>query len=332
MEEYEKLFKKHYRRLALEGTLKSLLFGLISGGALCLILCAVFYFASVDILWLPPVCGVAALITVGTALYFAKFRPDKKAVAARVDMCGLKERLITMVEWEGDTSYMAIRQREDALAKLKEAKEVRLTIKVGFALILAACIACVLSLSATTVYALSASGDIPTFEEVVTPPAEESEYVQMAYMEGEGGRVEGQLIQIVLKGSDCSEVLAVPDDGYIFDIWSDGVATPSRTDTAVTQSATVYAMFKEVEGANSDDLMSDEVGDIEIDDDDASGMMPGGGAAGKYEEYNQIIDGETYYRDVYEQYYEQAMEIIADGGTVPEYLRQIVEQYFDVIV
>lgn len=46
-------------------------------------------------------------------------------------------------------------------------------------------------------------------------------------MADEGGRVEDAAIQIIPKGGDCEEVLAVADDGYVFDIWSDGVTTPT---------------------------------------------------------------------------------------------------------
>ena len=60
-------------------------------------------------------------------------------------------------------------------------------------------------------------------------------------------------------------------------------------------------------------------------------MPEGGGAGGKYKEYNQVIDGETYYRDVYQEYYEQAMQILSEGGVVPEYIRIIIQNYFDAI-
>ena len=120
------------------------------------------------------------------------------------------------------------------------------------------------------------------------------------------------------------------DDGYVFDIWSDGVTTPERTDKNVTQSMTVYALFIEIdENAAESEEMED---DLEMDMDfDSDVQMPVSGAGGKYEEHNQIIDGETYYRDVYEEYYEQAMQILSEGGVVPEYIRVIIQKYFEAI-
>ena len=59
---------------------------------------------------------------------------------------------------------------------------------------------------------------------------------------------------------------------------------------------------------------------------------PGNGASGKYDDNNQIIDGNTHYRDVYKQYYEQAMQILAEGGEVPPELRAIIETYFGIIL
>ena len=125
-------------------------------------------------------------------------------------------------------------------------------------------------------------------------------------------------------------MVAVADDGYVFDIWSDGVTTPERTDKNVTQSMTVYALFIEIdENAAESEEMED---DLEMDMDfDSDVQMPVSGAGGKYEEHNQIIDGETYYRDVYEEYYEQAMQILSEGGVVPDYSRVIIQKSFEAI-
>lgn len=83
-----------------------------------------------------------------------------------------------------------------------------------------------------------------------------------------------------------------------------------------------------------------EPGDEMPDDDFDMGQMEGEdfempgnlGVAGKYEDHNQVIDGNTYYRDVYEKYYEDALAILESGGVVPEELRQIIEAYFGVIL
>ena len=100
--------------------------------------------------------------------------------------------------------------------------------------------------------------------------------------------------------------------------------------TVKTGSEACYLFVKledDVTGVEMEDSMDMGSGSI-----DADGQMPeGGGAGGKYEEYNQVIDGETYYRDVYQEYYEQAMRILSEGGVVPEYIRIIIQNYFDAI-
>lgn len=46
--------------------------------------------------------------------------------------------------------------------------------------------------------------------------------------------------------------------------------------------------------------------------------------------YDAIIDGETPYMDVYEEYYEKAMELLA-SGTLSDEMRQVIENYFKIL-
>lgn len=57
----------------------------------------------------------------------------------------------------------------------------------------------------------------------------------------------------------------------------------------------------------------------------------GDGAGGGWSEGNQVIDGKTDYRDVYDNYYDQAMEIIRNGGELPDYLKEFIEKYYGSI-
>lgn len=61
------------------------------------------------------------------------------------------------------------------------------------------------------------------------------------------------------------------------------------------------------------------------------GNGKGEGAGGGWSDGNQIIDGKTDYRDVRDLYYDQAMEIIRNGGELPDYLREFIEQYYGSI-
>ncbi|MFA7672623.1 MAG: InlB B-repeat-containing protein [Clostridia bacterium] len=65
------------------------------------------------------------------------------------------------------------------------------------------------------------------------------------YSEGNGS-VSGISNQSVSHGSDGSSVSAIPDDGYLFEKWSDGSVDNPRTDRNVTADKTVYASFSPV--------------------------------------------------------------------------------------
>lgn len=57
----------------------------------------------------------------------------------------------------------------------------------------------------------------------------------------------------------------------------------------------------------------------------------GEGAGGGWSDGNQIIDGNTDYRDVYDLYYDMAMEILKNGGELPDYLKEFIEKYYGSI-
>ena len=331
MEEVKSIFKKYRRQLAAEGWIKSLLCGLILGFSINLIFVLLLFITAVDLIW---VSVVTCILTVGvtTALvYFKKFRPTAQKIAERVDRLGLEERMITMIELEHDDSYIAMRQREDAKAQLQKFKEQKLKISVVKAYVVLACAIVLISSGATTYTAFSFSGSAPTFEDMLDDPAGKVELIELSYEAGEGGFVLGEIYQILTPGQNGAEVLAVAEDGYMFDKWSDGVTTPSRTDLNVFLSMHVTAEFIQIptpeDQVPPDDFI--DMGQMEGEDFEMPGNL---GTAGKYEEYNQVIDGNTYYRDVYQKYYEEALEILEAGGVVPEEMRELIEAYFGVIL
>jgi ribosome-associated toxin RatA of RatAB toxin-antitoxin module len=65
----------------------------------------------------------------------------------------------------------------------------------------------------------------------------------LTYTAGTGGTISGQSPQTVEPGGSGTEVTAVPNAGYDFVGWSDGVMTPNRTDTDVTADISVQANF-----------------------------------------------------------------------------------------
>lgn len=67
----------------------------------------------------------------------------------------------------------------------------------------------------------------------------------LKYNSGDHGTVVGKAIQSLTHGQASDEVIAVPDENYEFSIWSDGVTTAKRTDTAYGNSAvTAYFSIK----------------------------------------------------------------------------------------
>jgi hypothetical protein len=65
----------------------------------------------------------------------------------------------------------------------------------------------------------------------------------LSYTAGSNGTISGDTIQTITIGQDGEEVTAIPNTGYHFTSWSDGVLTASRTDLNVTNSISVVANF-----------------------------------------------------------------------------------------
>ena len=68
----------------------------------------------------------------------------------------------------------------------------------------------------------------------------------VGYSAGENGTIEGEANQRVPYGEGSAPVTAVPDEGYKFARWSDGIKTATRTDENVTKDFTVTAEFEKI--------------------------------------------------------------------------------------
>ena len=65
----------------------------------------------------------------------------------------------------------------------------------------------------------------------------------LTYIAGDGGTIRGEATQTVEAESSGSEVEAVPDNGYRFVKWDDGITTAKRTETNVQATKTYKAEF-----------------------------------------------------------------------------------------
>ena len=138
-------------RLLLEDFLKSLLLGLLGAGAL--VFTVSFYYhvkLSEDSMDVMMKAGGAAFAIVFIVCFFIVFYPRKKRVAERVDALGLKERVVTLLEFKDNDSEMARLQREDALKAIKAVKtsKLKLTVKKWELIAPAAAIALALVMTA----------------------------------------------------------------------------------------------------------------------------------------------------------------------------------------
>lgn len=72
----------------------------------------------------------------------------------------------------------------------------------------------------------------------------EKQGLSVRYESGEGGQVVGEAEQTVRYGENASAVTAVPDEGWEFVGWSDGVQTAQRQDSRVLREISATATFE----------------------------------------------------------------------------------------
>lgn len=313
-------FQKLTPKLRFEALVNSLIRGASIGFAAGFIAALITWFTRFNGLWTGLGAFVAVTLVATVLFYFIKFRTTVLQNARRLDSMGLEERLVTMIELRDDDSCMAKLQRLDAEAALSKIDKKQIKADLSRRLIALFTVCCLLGSGMTTVAALGYSGIIPSGSELLEQvlPEELQEFFEVTYLVEEGGEIVGESDQLVAKGEHADAVLAVADDGYEFIGWDDGSVSPARQDFGVTNHIVVMAIFIPIEEEEGDDESGDEEGDDEGEDD--SGEPGGDGqnqkptdpqdpnednsdnnenndGGGKYDSYNQIIDGKTYYRE-----------------------------------
>lgn len=337
----KKLFEKYYSRLAREGMLKAFICGLIVGFAVDFVFALVTWFLKGFSLWfvLALVAGLVIGAVVAVILYYKVFRPTTKKIAQRIDSLGLEERLITMTELENDDSYIAMRQREDAKAKMNEVNSKNIKFKVAKSLIIVAAVVGVLGLAMTTVNALTAFGIIqrPNLDPDYDPY---EDFVFITYIaEGGCGEIIGETEQIVPRGGDSEPVYVEPLDDWIFQSWDDGVTTQERFETNVQDDMIITATFISLDGGDGDNPGNSSQSDVDPDeenknskpredDEDADGAenpppsdntdpMPNPNTSTS-EDNNKYKDNNTPYGDDFFDLYPGLLEALNDENLTPE--------------
>lgn len=348
----KKLFEKYRSKLVREGILKSFLVGLIAAFAVAApiaLVTSAHYFNQVFKLWylVALSIGIAVGLIAAVIAYFVKFRPDTKKIARRVDELGLEERAITMLELSNDESYIAMKQREDAKARIAEASNKSMKFTVARPLIIAAIAVSVIGLLTTSLNVLA------TYTELTVIPSESEEYreyvtVTYASSDENAGKVicnEGGIVFKIKKGSDTtSPVCAVAENGYEFLYWMDENGNvlgefPERQEHNVNKSITIYAVFGALQVTELADPgqaydpyaypKPDQIGDtpdkpIE-DKDDTDNPQP-------WEPNNQIKDNNTSYYGEFLPEREDAMTELENNSHLTDKQKEGVGSYYDQLV
>lgn len=370
------VLKKYYNRIVREGVIKALMCGLIIGFSLLCIFATVSWFdeGSNLFLWIGLGVFVASTAIATVLFYFFKFRASVKSTAQRLDALGLEERLLTMVELEGDDSFMARKQREDSHKVLETVNTKLLKFAVTASVCVGIGVSCVFGLGMTTVSAFSPVSGQEFFGKVaqeIKPTYYRVDYNYENSLKGKGKvlteetlkKIEAVLkepleeidvmeilseilehsdvSQRLLAGTDAQPVVAVPNTGWRFDSWSDGVKTPYRWDKEVSGNILVYAIFKEAGEDEPDDLLGDAPDDFprELGEGWGGNSNATNGSNDHsdtdpdfIDEINKIIDGATYYGgEIFDQSYADALERLSQNDSVPEWVKKMIADYYAAI-
>ena len=343
----KQLFNKCYNRLAREGMLKALLSGLIVGFSVNFVVALLLWFSDAKGLWWSLAAWGAITAITTPIFYLLRYKPNKLEIAKRLDGLGLDERMITMTEFYEEDSFIAQKQRENAKSVMDKLNVKSIRFKIPKIIWVPVIVLAVFASGMTTVTGLSDAGIIKGGDElgkeylpeIFDPPVE---MVTITYVVEEGGALEGDEVQILekgTKGANATPVIAVADDGWMFKEWSDGVKDPAREDLRIMEDMTLIATFAPIGDGDGDG--EPEPGEGEPEPGDEPGPPnnetsdqppPPDGSNGVYEENNMVLDNETYYRDIFEVYYQDAMDRLAAGEDLPRELRDLIQTYFDVIL
>ena len=340
--ETAKLFGKYYKRLSRQSWVKSLICGLIVGCVAMLVTAFGLWLAGGKMFYF---AFVALVVGVATAPLFYKFvfKPTTKAVANKIDELGLEERMITMTELEGDESYIACRQREDAVKSLNSVSEGLLKLVVSVPMLIVLSISILLGGGMTAVAALSGAGIINSGKDVIDDikDGQVKSYTIEYEVDGDGV-IEGDIVQSVVAGQNGTMVTAVALDGYAFLKWSDGLEDPVRCEVKVSEDMKLTAIFVELpEGEGEGDGEGEGEGEGDQGDSEAPGDPSeegsgdgsngdGGNGAGSGGNPNtdKFGDGQKDYKDYWNEAKNEADQDMKDKDsndqkTVDDYLNNI---------
>lgn len=406
------VFKKYYKKIGRESILKALLCGLTIGFSLMFVCIAASWLAGFKAGIYIGLGLLVAATAIATPLFYTfRFRPTTKKIAQRIDTLGLEERILTMAELENDDSFIAMKQREDALKAMKSVSSEMLKIAVSVPLIAALAISATLGTGMTVAAAVAPDGgkhfvdglkekhtyeitytvegkgwviDFTKKENAALIAAMKERARQREIDKANGKEVtedetlpdtfqnrlgivytaidETAQATMVLDGANYEDttytfevtegdefgvkLMALPQKGYVFVGWSDGVTSPYREDMEATATKTVTATFEKVTDLLNGEKgegqgQGEEAGDEDSGNSNSSGNgsdgagMPdtgnSGGEGAKASPANQVINGKTYYGDVFEDAYREMLERMKNNNSLSEAEKKAISDYLDSI-
>lgn len=406
------VFKKYYKKIGRESILKALLCGLTIGFSLMFVCIAASWLAGFKAgIYIGLGLFVAATAIATPLFYTFRFRPTTKKIAQRIDTLGLEERILTMAELENDDSFIAMKQREDAMKAMKSVSSEMLKIAVSVPLIAAVAISATLGTGMTVAAAVAPDGgkhfvdglkekhtyeitytvegkgwviDFTKKENAALIAAMKERARQREIDKANGKEVtEDEMLPdtfqnrlgivytaidetaqatMVLDGANYEDatytfevtegdefgvkLMALPQKGYVFVGWSDGVTSPYREDMEATATKTVTATFEKVTDLLNGEKgegqgQGEEAGDADSGNSNSSGDGSNGtgmpdtgisnGEGSKASPANQVINGKTYYGDVFEDAYREMLERMKNNNSLSEAEKKAISDYLDSI-
>ncbi len=336
----EQVFQTYYGKIKREGVCYALLWALGLG-----FICA---FITAFVCWLVGFTGINGLLVLlavlvfvtgisTVILYYACYRPTTAKIARRLDKeLGLEERIVTMVELRGVQSYMAMVQREDAKNKLLSVQNVPLKFAPTTACFTTLIAAATLGVAMLAI--CTAAGYTNKLKSPLVSEWEKIPTYTVDYTLGVGGlEIRGDDRQTIEQGSATTQVVAIAQEGYYFLGWNDGKLSPSRSDVVTSENLVFFAYFAPVLGERVEEDPKDSPLDAPPQetgeglpgqpDDEGDPSKP----STTYEPNNQVIDGETYYRDVFQDYYDEAVAMLQSGQDIPAELKAFLEAYYNIL-
>lgn len=341
--------KKYRSRVKAESILKSFFAGAIIGfGVATLVEFFSWFFCFGAGLFIA--IGIFIVVTLVSAILFyqLKYKPTVKAIAGRIDELGLEERVLTMTELEGDTSYIAEVQRADTMRALGSVNHMLIKFAITAVMIVCFCVSGALCLGMTTVNALYMGnvipggmelirneGVLPVFKVVykVKPGTKGEIYFYTG--EWENPELATNVRIEVKQGEDAPLVIARPGNGWRFAGWSDMNQNDARHDLAVNGNIELVANFEKV-GENEE---NDEPPESD-ESNSSSSSDPDNGPAGPpmpstdrevTNPANMTDNGNTYYGHGFESTVSDALAGMENNNDVSDRTKQGVDDYFSAL-